>query len=155
MQVPHREGLIHRQKTDPEIQKWKEKENLEYYTEQAGVLCRKWRPKRKPSENCDQIVLPQHYRPTVLKLAHDVPMAGHLGKERTLTRVRRRFWWPGMTKDVTEYCRSCEECQRTARKLSKAPLVPMPIMGEPFQRIVMDIIGPLPNLQAEINIFWW
>ena len=27
----------------------------------------------------------------------------------------------------------------------KAPMVPMPIIGEPFERIAMDVIGPLPR----------
>ena len=27
----------------------------------------------------------------------------------------------------------------------KAPMIPMPIIGEPFERIAMDVIGPLPQ----------
>ena len=145
-----REELISRQKEDSEIQSWKEKEKPEYYTERAGVLCRRWRARGKLSESCEQIVLPQQYRPTVLKLAHDVSMAGHLGRERTLTRVRRRFWWPGVAQDVAEYCRTCSECQKTAKKSTKVPLIPMPIMGEPFRRITM---AHYQRPQVDANIF--
>lgn len=27
----------------------------------------------------------------------------------------------------------------------RAPLIPLPIIGEPFQRIAMDVVGPLPR----------
>ena len=39
-----------------------------------------------------------------------------------------------------------EECQRTAQKRHKpAPLIPLPVIDEPFRCIVMDIVGPLPR----------
>ena len=28
------------------------------------------------------------------------------------------------------------------------PLIPLPVIKEPFQRIAMDIVGPLPKSQA-------
>ena len=140
-----REELIQAQRGDAEIQQWAERERPAYQTEIAGVLCRRWRPVKKPAEACDQIVLPKECRARALHLAHDVPMAGHLGRDRTLARLRRRFWWPGIAKDVAEHCRTCGECQRMARRGPRAPLVPMPIIGEPFERIAMDIVGPLPR----------
>ena len=61
-------------------------------------------------------------------------------------QIRQRFYWPGMFRDVENHCRCCEECQRSStRKPVKAPLVPLPIMEEPFKRIAMDIVGPLPR----------
>ena len=79
-------------------------------------------------------------------MAHSVPMSGYLGKNKTAERLRRRFYWPTLFKDVAEYCRACEECQKcSSRRDPKAPLVPLPVMEEPFQRIAMDIVGPLPR----------
>ena len=109
------------------------------------MLCRRWRPLNNLSESCDQIVLPKGQLHHALRLAHDIPMAGHLGRDRTLDRLRKHFWWPGITHDVAEYCRSCPECQRVSKCGTKAPMVPMPIIGEPFERIAMDLIGPLPR----------
>ena len=74
-------------------------------------------------------------------------MAGHLGRQRTLKPIRRCFWWPSVTK-VADYCRTCVECQKLVRQGQKVPLVPMPIIGEPFERIAMDTIGPLPKTAA-------
>ena len=49
---------------------------------------------------------------------------------------------------MADYCRACVECQKLARRGQKVPLVPMPIIGEPFERIAMDVIGPLPKTAA-------
>ena len=47
---------------------------------------------------------------------------------------------------MDEYCRGCAECQKTAPgRQAVAPLVPLPIVASPFERIVMDIVGPLPR----------
>ena len=47
---------------------------------------------------------------------------------------------------MADYCKSCPECQRTGKgRLHNVPLVPLPVMQEPFERIAMDIVGPLPR----------
>ena len=76
-------------------------------------------------------------------MAHDMPMVGHLGVERTLQRIRKGFWWLRVTKHVKTYVQSCLECQKVARRPTKVPLVKMPIIGKPFEWITMDITGPL------------
>ena len=83
----------------------------------------------------EQLVLPKRCRETVLK----VPLAGHLG-------VLQHFYWPTVHRDVAEYCRTCGTCQKAAsRKMVRAPLIPLPIISQPFERIAMDIVGPLPR----------
>ena len=47
--------------------------------QQKEVLCRCWRLRGSLDEETIQVVLPKEYRTRVLKLAHDVPMSGHLG----------------------------------------------------------------------------
>ena len=137
--------LIEEQRADPEVQKWKEQEKAEQVIDHQGLLCRRWHPRDRPEEVIDQVVLPRSYRSNVLRLAHDVPMAGHLGRERTTKRILKRFFWPGLFQDVRKYCESCDACQRVAKKREKVPLIPMPIMDKPFRRIAMDVVGPLPR----------
>ncbi|KAL0185140.1 hypothetical protein M9458_020837, partial [Cirrhinus mrigala] len=76
---------------------------------------------------------------TVLKLAHSHPMAGHLGVQNTTQRIRDRFHWPGLEAEVKSFCQACP------RKPPPSPLIPLPIIGVPFERIGMDIVGPLPR----------
>ena len=92
-----------------------------------------------------QLVVPAKYRTLVLQTAHDTLLSGHLGITKTLARVKCHFFWVGMDMDVTRYCRSCDICQKTVPKgqLKKGKLENMPIITVPFQRVAVDIIGPL------------
>ena len=97
----------------------------------------------------EQLVLPKHCREKVMELAHSIPMAGHLSKHKTTDRVLQRFYWPGLRADVAEYCRRCETCQKTTGvKPPSAPLVPLPVMDVPFERIAIDVVGPLPRTSS-------
>ena len=116
-----------------------------------GVLYHQWTPPGRDAETMTvhQLVLPSLYRTTVLQLAHSIPLAGHFGKNKTAERVRQRFHWPTLFRDVENFVRSCEECQRCSpRRGPRAPMVPLPIIDEPFQKIAMDIVGPLPRSRS-------
>ncbi|CAH1242223.1 GIN1 [Branchiostoma lanceolatum] len=115
------------------------------YVERDGMIYRVWRQEDEDQEGVWQLVLPQQCRALVLQLAHNTLMAGHLGKKKTTDRILQHFFWPGLHKDVKTHCQSCEECQKAAKVLTKnrAPLIPLPIIEEPFRRIAMDVVGPL------------
>ena len=98
------------------------------------------------ARSIEQLVLPTHCRQAVLGLAHNIPMAGHLGRRKTAKRILQRFYWPGVFRDVQKHCQTCGQCQKSSpRGIKKARLIPLPIMDEPFKRIAMDIVGPLPR----------
>ena len=125
------------------------------YYKKSGVLMRKWRP---PDVSRDeqwcivyQIVVPKSYRKDILSLAHDHRLSGHLGIRKTLDRVRRHFYWPKVRQDVVEYCRTCHLCQvmgKSGQVIPKAPLRPIPALGEPFSEVVIDCVGPMPKSRA-------
>ncbi|POM73082.1 Pol protein [Phytophthora palmivora] len=48
----------------------------------------------------------------ILYEAHDVPLSGHLGREKTYGSVSRDYWWPKLYKWVKSYVSTCESCQR-------------------------------------------
>ena len=50
--------------------------------------------------------------------------AGHLGVNKTLQRVKERFYWPGCTKDVKDWCRACDLCVSRERP-TRTPRVPL------------------------------
>ena len=94
----------------------------------------------------DQLVLPSHCHKTILSLAHEIPLAGHLGQKKTAERILQGFYWPTLFQDVRKVCKACPECQRIASgKTVQAPMIPLPIIEEPFQHIAMNIVGPLPR----------
>lgn len=113
-----------------------------------GLLYRWWTP-QKDEEAIQQLVLPQQYRQSVLETAHSIPMAGHLGQKKTTSRVQQRFFWPRLREDVAEMCKGCVQCQKTARvRKHRAPMIHLPVMDRPFQRIAMDMVGPLPRSKS-------
>ena len=114
---------------------------------QDGLLYRQWQPHGQDTEQVvSQLVLPKQCREKVLMLAHSIPMAGHLAKEKTRQRIIKHFYWPTLYKDVENFCCCCTQCQKPSKKgIPKAPLVPLPIVSTPFQKIAMDIVGPLPR----------
>lgn len=96
-----------------------------------------------------QLVVPQKVRNAILTLGHSIPWAGHLGKHKTTARIKHHFYWPGLSKDVAQFCKSCPQCQITSAKIPhRAPLQPLPVIGTPFERLGMDIVGPVERSKA-------
>ena len=93
-----------------------------------------------------QLIVPREIKNQILTLAHTGISGGHLGPEKTKFQVRRRVYWPGWSKEVEDFCRFCEAC--ASYKRGSAPkqgyLDPM-IMGEPMERLSVDITGPHPT----------
>ena len=89
--------------------------------------------------------LPKTMVCSVLKAFHDHPMSGHFGVQRTLTRIRIRYWWPEMRKTVENYISSCERCKKFNVLRSKAPghLKSFDPPDDVFQVIHMDFWGPV------------
>ena len=125
-----------------------------YYV-QNDILMRKWRP---PDVSADdewtvnhQIVVPRAYRPEILNLAHETPMSGHLGVNKTYHKILNHFFWPGLKSDVSQHCKSCHTCQMVGKPnqtIPKASLQPIPAFDEPFSRIIIDCVGPLPKTKS-------
>lgn len=91
--------------------------------------------------------VPESLRIDVLKQAHDSCTSAHAGMHKTIEKIRRHLFWPGLAKDVREYVRSCDKC-----KENKAPNYTLrPPMGahnptcRPFQRLYIDLLGPYPR----------
>ena len=109
----------------------------------GGLLFRKYEENNGGILN--QLVTPSDRRNAVFKFYHDFASGGHLGVEKTLYKIRQAFYWPGMTGSVKGYCSSCDVCavNKLSRQSNKAPLGQY-LVGEPMERVQMDILGPLP-----------
>uniref|UniRef100_A0A3B3I2A9 Gypsy retrotransposon integrase-like protein 1 n=1 Tax=Oryzias latipes TaxID=8090 RepID=A0A3B3I2A9_ORYLA len=156
-----REEFIAAQKEDTSIKKCHalvlslteaEKMKTAYFYND-GLLMRRW-TSGNPSEDwavTNQVVVPTVFRPQVLMLAHDHLWSGHLGVTKTYDRVLKHFFWPGLKSDVIHYCRTCHICQLAGKPnqvVPPAPLVPIPVHEEPFERVIVDCVGPLPKAKT-------
>lgn len=118
-----------------------------------GILVREWFPPTQGDlewNKVQQVVVPKRYRSHVLSLAHD-GSSGHLGIRKTYNLILRYFFWPGLKSDVTAFCRSCHICQMSGKPnqvIPPAPLHPIPAIGEPFENLIIDCVGPLPRTKS-------
>ena len=158
-----REQLVCEQGMDPELSLFFESTvsaeeivsvPLGYFIKDKVLMC-KWRPLSTLPEDVwsvvMQVVVPLKYRRDILRLAHDHQLASHLVVNKTYDRVLRHFFWPGLKKDVVQYCKSCHVCQvvgKPNQTVPPAPLYPIPAIGEPFEQVVVDCVGPLPRSKS-------
>lgn len=90
------------------------------------------------NEERQQLVLPTVHIPTVLNALHND--MGHPGRDRTLSLLRDRFYWPGMYKDVEEWINQCGRClRRKSATNQRAPLVPI-ATSAPLELVCMDFL---------------
>ena len=118
-----------------------------FFINEKGILCRKLFPvgNRKDVEIFIQTVAPIGIRRSILKAMHDDPMGGHLGFQKTYLKIKHSFYWPQMSKEIKDYVSTCTLCQlrKSPPKTRRAPLMPIELAEKPFDRIAMDLIGPL------------
>jgi hypothetical protein len=117
---------------------------------ESGILYRK--PTKKQISKYPQmasqlqLVTPQAIQLHLFALVHQHKTGGHLGNYKTISRLKRYFWWPGYTKDIKLWCKECLICQQVKTGLGRkhAILKQLPV-GFTLERVAADIIGPLPE----------
>ena len=108
------------------------------------MLCRKWESERGDRVTY-QTVLPESLRETALRAHHNHTTASHRGVHKTLSALRLRYYWPGLTSQTYRWLTRCHDCgakKSTGRKRRAA--LKQYILGAPLERIAVDILGPLP-----------
>ena len=89
------------------------------------------------------LVIPKVLRQDILYNCHDDLLGGHLGYQKTLSKVRERFFWPDMNKYISNYVASCMDCQtKKLQNLPKAGLLCPIKVGGAFEMVGIDILGP-------------
>ena len=149
----NRNQLIADQKTDVTLVKVRSgacvsapKEVDGYYLHNELLIHRKFNKELNNGERyVDCVVVPESYRNEILRVGHTIPLSGHLGTLKTLSRIAAHFFWPGLHFGVWRYCATCPQCQLVSRKLKskRAPLKPVKIETQPFKKIAIDIVGEL------------
>jgi transposase InsO family protein len=79
----------------------------------------------------------------VMQIMHDHPISAHFSVKATYEKIKERYYWPNMRKDVEEFIKSCDNCQRRNKPKGKHELHSIRIK-EPWYLIGIDIVGPLP-----------
>ena len=74
-----------------------------------------------------------------------IPSSGHMGINRCLERLQKRYYWPGIASEMQLWITEREICDRckTPVLTKKAPMKSIEV-GQPMELWAMDILGPLP-----------
>src|ERR1043165_5746986 len=88
-------------------------------------------------------IIPRYELEEIMRLYHDHETAAHFGKETTYDKVKNKYYWPTIKSDVKIYVKTYDQCQRKGKSTMKNELHLIKI-SELFQRIGIDIVGPLP-----------
>ena len=89
-------------------------------------------------------------RTRLIRECHDSATAGHLGRDKTVEQMQRRFFWHGMTTRVGEYVTTCDACQRNKPSQRSTPGLLMPIASPTCagHTWTMDLITGLPKSRS-------
>ncbi len=91
-----------------------------------------------------KIVVPMEFQNEIMVRFHDHKLAAHLGIEKTLANIRNKYFWPKMARDVWIHVRNCLIFGKIkAAKACIAPLQPLSIAEYLWQRVAMNIVGPV------------
>ena len=80
----------------------------------------------------------------IMYMFHDHETAGHFGINATYEKVKERYYWKNMKKDIEEYIKTCNQCQQRGKPRGKNELHSIKVK-EPFYQIGIDFVGPLPK----------
>ena len=102
------------------------------------------------SQKRTQLVLPSSFVESVLTGLHND--MGHPCKDRTMSLLRERFFWPGMFSDTESWIANCERCIRRKSKTNvRAPLVNI-TTTYPLELVCLDYLTLEPSKGNISNI---
>ena len=113
-----------------------------------GVLFKQW-ISCKGTQSYLQLVLPSILKRQVLESAHSAVSSGHLGVNKTTSKLQQSFYWHHLKESVKDFIQNCVTCGSRKRpgKAPKSPMIEYTV-SYPMDRICTDILGPLPVCES-------
>ncbi|KAF8702903.1 hypothetical protein RHS03_06327, partial [Rhizoctonia solani] len=92
-------------------------------------------------------------RTDLLRIFHNSPLAGHLGRQQTLELVSHNYYWPGIHSNTYWHVDSCKTCQQIRKpKYVSIPPQLLELPNWPWQHISYNMIVDLPKDRAYNSI---
>ena len=86
---------------------------------------------------------------------HTPKHSAHPGCEKLYNKLRSCFYWPKMQRDIQNFIRRCDSCQRNkpSNRNQRGPLQPLDIPKAPWCSVSFDFIQSLPFSSGFDSIF--
>jgi transposase InsO family protein len=91
-------------------------------------------------QECYAVVIPPEYGAKVTQAYHE---NGHFGIARTMSAVRKRFYWPDVRHTVVRCIQSCDRCikRKTLPANIKSRMGELKVPSKPFEIVSMDFLS--------------
>lgn len=105
---------------------------LKYHSEERGKVPR------------ELIVLPAEDHAAAIAESHSSLEGGHESPPKMVERIRKTWWWPGITTDAFTFANDCPVCRKNKKKDPKSctELKLSEPATRPFERCSIDLLGP-------------
>ncbi|XP_054257143.1 uncharacterized protein K02A2.6-like [Macrosteles quadrilineatus] len=87
-----------------------------------------------------RVVIPRKLQTKILQELHE----GHFGMVKMKTLARSHVYWEGIDRDIEEYVRHCEACQKQSPMPKKEKMHAWEYPSGPWQRVHIDYAGVSP-----------
>ena len=131
--------IVHEQQNDEEIQKLRQEgypdrlQLREVYVDNLIMLCSSFTGKMRP-------FVPKTLRKSIFVQQHGL---AHPGQRASLRIIRSRYYWPHMTADIRQWCKTCQPCQLAkVQRHTRSELHQFP-NSDRLEHVHTDIVGPL------------
>lgn len=93
-----------------------------------------------------KLCVPKYLRSQILEENHSSITAGHLGIKKTISRIQKFYYWPGIFRDVKQFVKSCNSCleHKIPQVMPAGKMHTMKARG-PWEVLTVDFIGPFPR----------
>ena len=130
------------QGSDEELRELREKEDTDWQLQDIPIPASKTTIACEMSTGTPRPFLPSTFRRTIFEALHGL---SHPGVKASVKLITQRYAWPDMRRDVQEWTRHCEPCQRNkVHRHTRAPLGTFLVPDARFSHIHIDLVGPLP-----------
>ena len=99
----------------------------------------------------DLVVAPADRISDIIAESHGSLLGGHDAIEKTAQRILQNYWFPGLFSETAFFIENCSICQRNKKKSEKSNtfLKPLPQAEQVFQRVHLDLFGPLKTSEGK------
>ena len=91
-----------------------------------------------------KILIPESLTGHIVERIHASFPGAHLGVNKTVNQILKRYFWIGVKDTVKEILANCQTCASIKGNGIEAPLKPLPA-GALFERLQIDFLGELPE----------